>query len=110
MWTTAALPPCPTPLWSLRIVNAGPSFICSRSLDGKLRLTIRHKITAGVLPGAPPKTVWAGIGTGRPCDACDETITAAQTEIELEMPSASRPLARLHRECFAIWREECDHR
>jgi hypothetical protein len=79
-------------------------------LDAKLRLTIRHKITVGALPGAPPKTVWAGAGTGRPCDACGESITAAQTEIELEMLSAVRPPVRLHRECFAIWKEECDHR
>jgi hypothetical protein len=81
-----------------------------RGLDGKLRLTIRHKITAGTLPGAPPKTVWAGAGNGRPCDACGEVITAAQTEIELEMSSPNLPAARLHRECFAIWKEECDHR
>jgi hypothetical protein len=78
-------------------------------LDGKLRLTIRHKIIAGLLPGAPPKKVWATVGDGRPCAACGDPIKAHETEMELEMP-AGRASIRLHRACFGIWREECDHR
>jgi hypothetical protein len=40
--------------------------------------------------------------------ACERAIKAADTEIELEL-SAGRPRVRLHRQCFAIWREECGH-
>jgi hypothetical protein len=78
-------------------------------VSSTLRQIIREKIIAGILPGAPAVTVWAGMGNGRACSACGEPVRANDTEIELEM-SAGRPTIRLHRDCFTLWREECDHR
>ena len=77
--------------------------------DTLLRLTIRAKITAGVLPGAPPNSMWVGTedGHGR-CVACDEVITAGSGEIKLQ-PSGGLPPISLHGLCFTIWREECGH-
>jgi hypothetical protein len=77
-------------------------------LDATLKGLIRSKIIAGTLPGEPPGTVWAGMGSGRPCAACDKMIHGAETEIEIELPGG-RPGVRLHRQCFTLWREECDH-
>lgn len=78
-------------------------------MTSTLRQIIREKIIAGTLPGAPAVTVWAGMGNGRACSGCGEPIRAKDTEIELEM-STGRQTIRLHRDCFTIWREECDHR
>jgi hypothetical protein len=46
-------------------------------LDATLRRLIRYKIMVGTLPGEPPMTVWAGMGNGRTCAACDEVIPGA---------------------------------
>jgi len=77
--------------------------------EALLRLTIRAKITAGVLPGAPPDRMWVGTedGHGR-CAACDEVITVGGGEIRLQ-PSAGLTPISLHGLCFTIWREECGH-
>jgi hypothetical protein len=77
-------------------------------LDSKLRQLVREKIIAGLLPGEPPLTVWAGVGNGRACAACGESIKGTETELELEL-TGGRHSVRLHRSCFTIWREECDH-
>jgi hypothetical protein len=74
----------------------------------ELRRQIRAKIIAGTLPADPATKVWAGAGTGRRCDACGERIKASDTEIEVERV-AERPSVYLHRQCFALWREECGH-
>jgi hypothetical protein len=65
---------------------------------------IRAKIAAGSLPVARGEAtrVWAGIGTGRGCDACDRPITVLEFESEIEGP-AGRPL-RFHKPCFDAWR------
>jgi hypothetical protein len=65
---------------------------------------IRTKVSAGLLPAASdePIRVWAGIGTGRLCDACDRPITVVEFESELEGP-AGQPL-RFHKPCFDLWR------
>ena len=102
---------------AVRIVAPAGSTHCAGSkppirsspLSSTLRQIIRERIIAGALPGAPAKTVWAGIGSGRACSGCGEPIRPSDTEIELEM-ATSRPAIRLHRACFTIWREECDHR
>ena len=74
-----------------------------------LRVTIRAKITAGVLPGAPPSNIWVATedSHGR-CAACDELITVGSGEIRLQ-PSGGLPPVSLHGLCFTIWREECGH-
>jgi hypothetical protein len=96
-------------LRDLRIAPPGPSPYARHALDPTLRQRIRDKIMAGTLPGQPPLNVWAGVGDGHRCSACDAPIRASETEIELEL-GPGRPGVRLHRPCYAIWQEECDHR
>ena len=69
---------------------------------------IRSRITAGILPGAPATLVSTGWGTGRRCSACDEPINPTDVEIEIEV-SDGHPNMRFDRDCFAVWRSECDH-
>jgi hypothetical protein len=77
-------------------------------VEARLRQAIRDKITAGTLPADPPRTVWAGMGSGRPCSACGEPIRASDTEIELETAREGVTI-RLHRDCFNLWRDECGY-
>jgi hypothetical protein len=48
---------------------------------------------------------WAGPGTGQRCVACDEPITTAHTEYELQF-AADRDGLRFHRVCQAVWEIE----
>jgi hypothetical protein len=43
---------------------------------------IRAKLADGRLPLARPSQMWAGHGTGEPCDACDQSITRDDVEYE----------------------------
>jgi hypothetical protein len=68
--------------------------------------SIRFKVALGALP-RPCETkdkVWAGKGNGRPCDACDQPITADDAEYEVDVPPART--VRLHQQCFSAWRSE----
>ena len=66
---------------------------------------IRSKIKAGTLPvplDALDK-VWVGYGNGRACDACDDVITAADREYEIDLPDGRT--IRFHAKCLAIWHD-----
>jgi hypothetical protein len=65
---------------------------------------IRAKITAGLLPVARDGTirVWAGIGTGRRCNACDRPISVVEFECEMKGPDG-QPLL-FHKPCFDTWK------
>ena len=53
--------------------------------DAGLRKRVRGLIEQGSLPVAPPtQRMAAGYGTGHTCSACDEQITGAQMEYEVE--------------------------
>ena len=68
---------------------------------------IHAKVAAGLLPlpQDAPDIVWTGHGTDKPCDGCDESITA--TEIEYEIEVQGRRL-RFHSRCAAAWQQEGD--
>jgi hypothetical protein len=53
---------------------------------------IRDKIQSGILPlpPTPPEKCFAGKGTSRQCDGCDEAITADEIEYDLTPPTAVR--------------------
>jgi hypothetical protein len=65
---------------------------------------IRAKISARRLPTAVPTRVSFGRGADRRCDGCDQPITSAETEYEIELPHSH--VWRLHRPCFNIWHVE----
>ena len=66
---------------------------------------IQAKIAAGALPlpqDAPGK-VWVGPGMGKVCDACDEPVTPADREYEIDL--VDRTL-RFHSGCLAAWHQQ----
>jgi hypothetical protein len=67
--------------------------------------TVREKLHAGVLPLDDPLKVWAGIGSGDACSACEKPILRAQTEYEVQYYD-ERPPIRLHVECYGVWEVE----
>ena len=67
---------------------------------------IRVKIASGVLPIPidPLGKLWVGKGSGLSCDACDQPITEAETEYEMDMPTGET--LRFHKQCLEAWRAE----
>ncbi|HXH84138.1 MAG TPA: hypothetical protein VNN07_14610 [Candidatus Tectomicrobia bacterium] len=74
--------------------------------ESQIRSRIRTMLETGALPCDEPAATWAGSGEGKRCVACTETI--APTEVEFEVDLASGITLRLHRACYAVWREECE--
>ena len=77
----------------------------STTEDHDLRRRVRAKLQGDGLPRTDPVRTWAGPGTGQRCVACDEPITTAQTEYELQFATDSEGL-RFHRACQAVWEIE----
>jgi hypothetical protein len=65
---------------------------------------ILTRVAAGLLPRHPPRTIWAGFGSGRPCDGGGEPIGTGEVEYELDFES-SRTI-RFHVACDGIWRAQ----
>ena len=80
----------------------------STTEDHDLRRRVRAKLQADGLPRTDPVRTWAGPGTGQPCVVCDEPITSAQTEYELQFgPDGTDGYGlRFHRGCQAVWEAE----
>jgi hypothetical protein len=55
------------------------------------------------LPPEPPAKYFAGKGTGKLCDACEQAITAEQLEFEVDVTDG-RTL-RFHEKCLDMWRQ-----
>ena len=68
---------------------------------------IRQKIISGILPGDPPKEGFATMGAGRMCRGCDLPIKAHETQMAIELRDGRSVV--LHRPCYAVWLELCDH-
>jgi hypothetical protein len=72
--------------------------------DLALAAVIADKICSGSLPlpPEPPQKYFAGKGTGQLCDVCEQPITAADLEYELD--TGGRTL-RFHEKCLDMWRQ-----
>ena len=71
--------------------------------DARVRGTIRLKLETGLLPSSEAGRMWAGLGAGEVCSACDERITKSQKLHEWE--SAGTKVV-MHVRCYEIWRDE----
>jgi hypothetical protein len=69
---------------------------------------IVDKLDAGDLPRNGPTKMYAGYGRGYRCSACDRTITPYDVECEMDFDGGAS--YRMHRECGAVWRDECEQR
>jgi hypothetical protein len=66
---------------------------------------IRTKLDAGTLPLDAPARLWAGIGSGKVCTACEQPIRATQMEYEPEYADG-RAVIYFHAECHRLWEEK----
>jgi hypothetical protein len=57
-----------------------------------------------MLPDVRVDKFWAGKGTGRPCYGCDEPISPAEVEAEIDLAGAVA--LRFHQSCLRI-RQSC---
>jgi hypothetical protein len=69
-----------------------------------LRRRIREMIASGQLPALVDRRSWIGQGHGDPCLLCDQLITVAHWEHEVEIAPLGE--IRAHGVCFRIWLEE----
>ena len=75
-----------------------------------VEIIIREKIDLGLLPEEEPLKLWAGIGSGSRCTACELPILSSQTEYELLYCDERAPIL-LHIGCHRIWESQrCRHR
>lgn len=77
----------------------------SLSQEHALRVRIRERIEAGLLPIKVPDEVRAGYGVEAVCVACDLPITGSQIEYEVD-DAAGRSL-HFHLSCYAVWQAAC---
>ena len=72
-------------------------------MSNALTKEVRDKLDAGVLPHDDPLKLWVGgIGSGKPCTACEKPILPSQTEYEIEYYD-ERPAIRLRVGCHTVW-------
>jgi hypothetical protein len=66
---------------------------------------IRKKLDAGTLPHDSPAKLWAGIGSGKCCTACEQPILESEPEYEPQYDDG-HPVLRFHARCHSVWDEE----
>jgi len=78
-------------------------------LRDTLRAHIRQQMENGLLPVFTPATIHAGYGAGSACYACQQPITPAQIEYEIQDWEHGERL-RFHVGCHVLWQFECGER
>jgi hypothetical protein len=71
-----------------------------------LRRRIREMIACGQLPALVDRRSWIGPGHGQACLLCEQLITAAHWEHEVEIAPVGE--IRAHGVCFRMWLEESE--
>ena len=64
---------------------------------------IARKVDEGSLPLEMPDKMYAGYGSGQPCDGCDQRITLQQVEYEFEVGERR---FRMHMGCAGLLEAE----
>ena len=82
--------------------------MAERQSRAEIAAVILSKIADGHLPSIEITRVWAGRGSGRPCDGCDQPVTAADVEHEIDLAGAVT--LHLHSGCFMIWQDALEKR
>ena len=82
-------------------MSYGPSFS-----EDELRSRVRERIADGRLPVVLSMELFAGTGTGHPCQVCDENIVSEHVEYESTDPHTGSQLT-FHLTCHSVWRLEC---
>jgi hypothetical protein len=67
-----------------------------------LRDLARRKLRLDQLPRELPTRVWGGPGLGHQCTVCEQPVTSADVELELQFFENGHPYTvRMHTRCFA---------
>ena len=66
---------------------------------------IRSKMADGTLPLDTPRNLWKGIGSGKPCSACENVILPADVEFEPQYTD-QRGVVRFRVGCHGLWEAE----
>jgi hypothetical protein len=66
-----------------------------------LQQEIRSKIESDRLPSTVARRFFAGLGTGRQCACCDQSISEPDIEYELEIPEQGSWPMHIH--CYKAW-------
>jgi len=72
--------------------------------ENRIRLLIRAKVEAGLLPAGPNRETYGRRGGTGTCSCCDTAIGALEVEYEVHFFSGQMLL--VHMNCYRIWREE----
>jgi hypothetical protein len=64
---------------------------------------ILAKVLIGQLPRRTATRTWVGVGSRLPCDGCDEPITAA--DLQHEVDAIGLGTLRFHKRCMQLWEE-----
>jgi hypothetical protein len=78
----------------------------------RLHERARELIAAGLLPRHHLGMLYAGYGSGRPCQLCEVAINDKEVEYELEFQTdigSPKNLVHFHLACHAIWDYERKH-
>jgi hypothetical protein len=71
-------------------------------MDNRTRAAhVEQRLADGRLPKRKNAELWAGPGTGKPCDGCGEPIQG--TEVEHEHMLEAGGILRLHAACTLLW-------
>jgi hypothetical protein len=73
--------------------------------EEEIRDLIRGRLLAGELPHSDGHRVYAGKGDGHACACCDQPITRALVEYEVEIEETGRSLP-MHFHCYHSWHDE----
>ena len=71
-----------------------------------LRRRIRDMLLTGQIPALLDRRSWIGQGHGEPCLLCEQMISSAHWEHEVDVPPVGE--IRVHGVCFRIWLEESE--
>ena len=96
-----SLQPTPRTRPAARAEGSGPT-VSPIGLRGR----IRELVATGVLPALVDRRSWIGQGHGEACLLCEQNITSAHWEHEVEIPPDGE--IRAHGVCFRIWFEESE--
>lgn len=74
----------------------------------ELEGTIRTRIIERRLPRFGPHRLFGGQGDGKPCAACDRSITRREAQFDIELTADPRNTVELsmHRDCYDVWRNQ----
>jgi hypothetical protein len=75
-----------------------------------LRTKAREAVERGKIPRRRPDRTWGGPGVGATCSICDEPVTSAQLEFEIQFSrdgdNPGLDKYHVHIRCFAAWEFE----